>query len=99
MSLVDLDLSSLASIGGAAGECRERFGRLDLLVNNAGVMATPYQRTIDGFELQFATDHLGLETSTPNRLLQTLQTVDHGVPSRAAPPLRGTTSLRSPSRT
>ena len=59
VSLVDLDLSSLASIAGAAGECRERFGRLDLLVNNAGVMATPYQRTIDGFELQFATNHLG----------------------------------------
>lgn len=59
VSLVDLDLSSLASTGGAAAAFGERFDRLDLLLNNAGVMATPYQRTVDGFELQFATNHLG----------------------------------------
>lgn len=59
VSLVDLDLSSLASVAEAAAEFSRRFGRLDLLLNNAGVMATPYQRTVDGFELQFATNHLG----------------------------------------
>ena len=59
VSLVDLDLSSLASVSAAAVEFTERFDRLDLLLNNAGVMATPYQRTVDGFELQFATNHLG----------------------------------------
>jgi len=59
VSLVDLDLSSLASVAEAAVDFGGRFGRLDLLVNNAGVMATPYQRTVDGFELQFATNHLG----------------------------------------
>src|SRR5690606_19242834 len=35
------------------------LGPLDLLVNNAGVMALPYSRTVDGFELQLATNHLG----------------------------------------
>ena len=59
VSLVDLDLSSLASVSAAATEFTERFDRLDLLLNNAGVMATPYRRTVDGFELQFATNHLG----------------------------------------
>lgn len=59
VAIIDLDLSSLASVSAAAAEFGERFGRLDLLLNNAGVMATPYQRTVDGFELQFATNHLG----------------------------------------
>jgi NAD(P)-dependent dehydrogenase (short-subunit alcohol dehydrogenase family) len=59
VSIIDLDLSSLASTQEAAAEFGERFDRLDLLLNNAGVMATPYQRTVDGFELQFATNHLG----------------------------------------
>ena len=58
VSIIDLDLSSLASTGEAAAEFSGRFDRLDLLLNNAGVMATPYQRTVDGFELQFATNHL-----------------------------------------
>jgi NAD(P)-dependent dehydrogenase (short-subunit alcohol dehydrogenase family) len=54
-----LDLSSLASIR----DFTERFGAgredLDLLVNNAGVMAPPRRQTADGFELQFGTNHLG----------------------------------------
>ncbi|MGC0423387.1 SDR family NAD(P)-dependent oxidoreductase [Embleya sp. AB8] len=56
---VVLDLTSLASIRAAAGELRERFPELAVLVNNAGVMATPFGRTADGFELQFGTNHLG----------------------------------------
>lgn len=59
VSIVDLDVSSLASVAEAAAAFGQQFSRLDLLVNNAGVMATPYQRTVDGFELQFATNHLG----------------------------------------
>ena len=54
-----LDLTSLDSIRAAAGELRAKHPRIDLLINNAGVMLTPKQITRDGFELQFATNHLG----------------------------------------
>ncbi|HEY2268139.1 MAG TPA: SDR family NAD(P)-dependent oxidoreductase [Streptosporangiaceae bacterium] len=54
-----LDLASLDSVRAAAGELRARHPRIDLLVNNAGVMLTPKQATRDGFELQFGTNHLG----------------------------------------
>jgi NAD(P)-dependent dehydrogenase (short-subunit alcohol dehydrogenase family) len=54
-----LDLASLDSVRAAAGELRARHPRIDLLVNNAGVMLTPRQITGDGFELQFGTNHLG----------------------------------------
>lgn len=53
------DLASLASIRAAGGEARERFGHIDVLINNAGVMAAPLSRTADGFEMQFGTNHLG----------------------------------------
>ncbi len=51
-----VDLASLASVREAASQVSEP---LDLVVNNAGVMAPPYRRTIDGFESQLATNHLG----------------------------------------
>ena len=51
-----LDLADLASVRAFAAGWT---GDLDVLVNNAGVMAVPEQRTVDGFELQFATNHLG----------------------------------------
>lgn len=53
------DLASLASIRAAGTEARERFGHIDVLINNAGVMACPLGRTADGFETQFGTNHLG----------------------------------------
>jgi NAD(P)-dependent dehydrogenase (short-subunit alcohol dehydrogenase family) len=56
---VHLDLASLASVRRAAGEIRAACPRLDLLINNAGVMAVPRQLTEDGFELTLATNHLG----------------------------------------
>jgi NAD(P)-dependent dehydrogenase (short-subunit alcohol dehydrogenase family) len=58
-AVVRLDLASLASVRTAAEEIRARYPRLDLLVNNAGVMDIPYERTADDFELTFATNHLG----------------------------------------
>jgi NAD(P)-dependent dehydrogenase (short-subunit alcohol dehydrogenase family) len=59
-ALVQLDLADLSSVRKAADEVRAITGdRLDVLVNNAGVMASPPRRTVDGFELQIATNHLG----------------------------------------
>jgi NAD(P)-dependent dehydrogenase (short-subunit alcohol dehydrogenase family) len=59
VSVQALDLGSLASIRSAAAELRTSHQRIDLLINNAGVMYTPRKTTIDGFELQFGTNHLG----------------------------------------
>jgi protochlorophyllide reductase len=58
-TVVVLDLADLASVRKAADEIAERCGRIDVLMNNAGVMAPPLQRTADGFEMQFGTNHLG----------------------------------------
>ncbi len=55
----ELDLASLESVRAAAADLSGRFPRLDLLINNAGVMMPPYSLTKDGFELQFGTNHLG----------------------------------------
>jgi NAD(P)-dependent dehydrogenase (short-subunit alcohol dehydrogenase family) len=55
----ELDLASLESVRTAAADLSARFPRLDLLINNAGVMMPPYSLTKDGFELQFGTNHLG----------------------------------------
>jgi len=59
VAVQELDLASLASIRDAAAALRERHARIDLLVNNAGVMWTPRSTTEDGFELQFGVNHLG----------------------------------------
>ncbi|MER7245200.1 oxidoreductase [Kribbella sp. NPDC000426] len=57
--VLELDLADLASVEKAAGEVSTSYERLDLLINNAGVMAPPYRETVDGFELQIGTNHLG----------------------------------------
>ena len=71
---VRLDLASLGSVHQAADELRSEYGRIDLLINNGGVMEPPYERTEDGFELTFATNHLGHFALTGlllDRLLET----------------------------
>lgn len=68
VSLVDLDLTSLEAVRAAGHEVLAQFDRLDLLINNAGVMATPYERTTNGYELQFATNHLGHAALTAHLL-------------------------------
>ncbi|KAH7489186.1 hypothetical protein PRIC1_009907 [Phytophthora ramorum] len=54
-----LDVSDLGSVSKFVDEFKATHSRLDLLVNNAGVMAVPYSKTVDGYERQFATNHLG----------------------------------------
>jgi NAD(P)-dependent dehydrogenase (short-subunit alcohol dehydrogenase family) len=54
-----LDLTSLDSVRAFAAWYLERHDELQLLVNNAGVMYTPFERTAEGFEMQFGTNHLG----------------------------------------
>lgn len=54
-----LDLTSLDSVRAAADALRAKYPRIDLLINNAGVMYTPKTTTRDGFELQLGTNHLG----------------------------------------
>ena len=54
-----LDLSSLDSVQAFANDLDLGAGKLDLLINNAGIMMTPQQTTHDGFELQLGTNHLG----------------------------------------
>ena len=77
VTLQALDLSSLDSVRAAADALRSAYPRIDLLINNAGVMLTPKQATKDGFELQFGTNHLGHFALT-GRLL------DHLLPVRGS---------------
>ncbi|MFJ8865118.1 oxidoreductase [Streptomyces sp. NPDC102473] len=88
--LVGLDLADLSSVAEAADRiAKETDGRLDLLVNNAGVMALPPLRTADGFEMQFGTNHLGhfalthhllplLGAGTPSRVV-TVSSLAHRI--------------------
>jgi NAD(P)-dependent dehydrogenase (short-subunit alcohol dehydrogenase family) len=89
VSVQPLDLSSLASVRAAATELRERYAGIDLLINNAGVMYTPRQKTADGFDLQFGTNHLGhfaltgllLDriTSVPGSRVVTVSSIGHRI--------------------
>ncbi len=64
LELVSLDLASQASVREAADQILRGHERVDLLVNNAGVMGIPEQKTVDGYEMQFGVDHLGHWTLT-----------------------------------
>src|SRR5215469_5184555 len=84
-SIVRLDLASQSCVRSAAEEIRTRFPHVDLLINNAGVMAVPYQRTEDGFELTLATNHLGpfaltgllLDSLVPGARIVTVSSIGH----------------------
>jgi NAD(P)-dependent dehydrogenase (short-subunit alcohol dehydrogenase family) len=58
-AVLPLDLADLASVRACADAVAERVDRLDVLIANAGIMATPPGTTADGFELQLGTNHLG----------------------------------------
>lgn len=103
LQIVHLDLASLASVRQAAAEVGDALERLDLLVDNAGVMATGDLRTEDGFELQMGTNHLGhfaltgllldLLLRTAGSRVVTLSSVLHRIgrvdPARIGPGARG----------
>lgn len=59
VEFVKLDLADTASISEAASSVRSMTDGLDAIINNAGIMQTPQQKTADGFEMQFGTNHLG----------------------------------------
>lgn len=59
ISVRDLDLSSLESIQNFSEGIIRDYERLDILINNAGIMMCPYSKTADGFEIQMGTNHLG----------------------------------------
>jgi NAD(P)-dependent dehydrogenase (short-subunit alcohol dehydrogenase family) len=84
-----VDLADLESIHRFAENFTKAFPKLDLLVNNAGVMNPPYTKTKDGFELQFGTNHLGhfaltgllidLIKSTPNSRIVNVSSTAHKI--------------------
>ena len=59
LTVMELDLANLDSVRDFAEKFKDSYSRLDLLINNAGVMMPPLSKTKDGFELQFGTNHLG----------------------------------------
>lgn len=80
IEVLELDLADLDSVRLFARRVEAQYARLDALVNNAGVMNTPHQRTKDGFEMQLGVNHLGhflltemllplLKKSAPSRIV------------------------------
>ena len=59
VKVLKLDLANLVSVKEFTEEFKKNYTRMDLLINNAGVMIPPFSKTVDGFELQFGTNHLG----------------------------------------
>lgn len=83
------DLSSQASVRALAREYTERYGRLDVLINNAGAMFTRRSETVDGIEMTFALNHLAyflltdllldlLKASAPSRIVNVSSDAHHG---------------------
>lgn len=87
LEVMEIDLSILSSVRRFADNFQSKFNRLDVLINNAGVMAPPYTQTEDGFELQFGANYLGhflltgllLDTivKTPDSRIVTLSSLVH----------------------
>lgn len=75
LSTHQMDLADLSSVESFAAEAADAFDRIDVLMNNAGVMCCPFGHTADGFEMQFGTNHLGHFALTA-RLLPLLRQAD-----------------------
>uniref|UniRef100_A0A453GY48 WW domain-containing oxidoreductase n=1 Tax=Aegilops tauschii subsp. strangulata TaxID=200361 RepID=A0A453GY48_AEGTS len=76
VEVMELDLSSLASVRKFAADFAARGLPLNILINNAGVMATPFSLSKDGIEMQFATNHVGHFLLT-HLLLETMKKTSH----------------------
>ena len=84
---MQLDLGDLESVRRFVAEFRDRYERLDLLINNAGIMVPPYGKTAQGFETQFGVNHLGhfaltgllldLLIQTPQSRVVTVSSIAH----------------------
>lgn len=72
IDIYELDLADLKSVNQFADKFLRNYSRLDVLLNNAGIMTTPYFKTADGFEGQVGTNHLGHFALT-GRLLPALK--------------------------
>jgi NAD(P)-dependent dehydrogenase (short-subunit alcohol dehydrogenase family) len=59
LEIIQLDLSDLSSVKKFTEIYAEKHHKLDMLLNNAGIMMPPYSKTVDGFELQLGTNHMG----------------------------------------
>lgn len=59
IDVMELDLASLKNVASFADSYRQNHNALDILILNAGIMGCPFQLSEDGYELQFATNHLG----------------------------------------
>jgi NAD(P)-dependent dehydrogenase (short-subunit alcohol dehydrogenase family) len=89
LASVDVELGSQESIRAATASLRDGLDRIDLLINNAGVMMTPFGRTADGFETQFGINHLGhfvwttdllpLVAAAPGARIVNLTSAGHGI--------------------
>ena len=87
VTLQQLDLADLASVARFAETFLAEYPHLDILINNAGVMAIPYRQTVDGFEMQIGTNHFGhfaltgllidLLQKTPNSRVVTVSSYAH----------------------
>ncbi|MCG8315446.1 MAG: oxidoreductase [Pseudomonadales bacterium] len=77
VSLMALDLASLESVNTFVADFTQQYQKLDVLINNAGVMAPPLAKTADNFEMQFGTNHLGHFALT-GKLLSLLEAAESG---------------------
>jgi NAD(P)-dependent dehydrogenase (short-subunit alcohol dehydrogenase family) len=76
IKIISLDLTDFASIKQAAEHFTSTSSRLDLLINNAGVMAMPYSHTKQNYDIQFGTNHLGHALSVKLLLPTLLKTAE-----------------------
>lgn len=76
ISYLKMDLTSFSSIKEAAEEFNRKSDRLDILINNAGIMAVPYSKTKEGYEIQFGTNHMGHALLTKLLLPKLLKTAE-----------------------